>query len=219
MMGKFEAAENGTILLDEFCELPTDMQVYLLRVLEEKEVVRIGESIPRSVTARILVATNKNLENEVTSGGLREDLYYRVSATIVDLPALKDHKEDIPFLFNHFINKVAKENGETSPEMDKLFLDALDSYRWPGNVRELKNFAENCFLMKAGKVLTIEDVPQRMKIANTVLGNKELKGDAKTLKDIEISMINETLELFNGNVSKAAAHLGIARSTFYKKLK
>ena len=219
MIGKFEAAKDGTILLDEFCELPMDMQVYLLRVLEEREVVRIGEFTPRRINARILVATNKNLEEEVEAKTLREDLYYRVNATVVNLPALREHKEDIPFLFNYFIEKVARENNGLRPEVDKPFLDTLSKYRWPGNVRELKNFAENCFLMNSGEKLSLGNVPQRMKENTVSIDAKELINSVGSLKDIENKLIHETLEMFNGNVSKAAEHLGIARSTFYKKVK
>ncbi|MBL4589479.1 MAG: sigma-54-dependent Fis family transcriptional regulator [Alphaproteobacteria bacterium] len=219
MVGKFEAAKNGTILLDEFCELPLDMQVYLLRVLEEREVVRIGESTPRTINARVLVATNKNLEEEVEAKTLREDLYYRVNATVVNLPELREHKEDIPFLFNYFMDKVARENSGVSPDVGKCFFEALSKYRWPGNVRELKNFAENCFLMNSGAKLTLDNIPKRMRENIVHVDAKELIANVGSLRDIESKLIRETLEVFNGNVSKAAEHLGIARSTFYKKVK
>jgi len=216
MIGKFEAANNGTILLDEFCELPLDLQVYLLRVLEEKEIVRLGEFSPRSINARIIVATNKNLEEEVEAGRLREDLYYRVCANVVELPPLREHAEDIPYLFDHFIDKVAKESCGVMPKQSDEFSEALKSHKWPGNIRELRNFAENCFLMNDGELLTLAHLPARMKSKST---KKEAKNSHEgTLKDIEREALVDALRLFEGNVSKTAKHLGIARSTLYKKM-
>lgn len=216
MIGKFEAANNGTILLDEFCELPLDLQVYLLRVLEEKEIVRLGEFSPRSINARIIVATNKNLEEEVEAGRLREDLYYRVCANVVELPPLREHAEDIPYLFDHFIDKVAKESCGVMPKQSDEFSEALKSHKWPGNIRELRNFAENCFLMNDGELLTLAHLPARMKSKST---KKETKNSHEgTLKDIEREALVDALRLFEGNVSKTAKHLGIARSTLYKKM-
>ena len=217
MLGKFEAAKDGTILLDEFCELPLDLQVYLLRVLEEREVVRIGESTARPINARIIVATNKNLEEELAAGRLREDLYYRVNATVIELPALRDHIDDVQYLFDFFMDKVSKEAGGLVPKLNDEFRAALLQHNWPGNIRELRNFAENCFLMNAGEELTLAHIPVRMKkhLSARVESNPVSGG---TLKGLERDAILEALELSAGNVSKAARHLGIARSTFYKKL-
>ena len=216
MIGKFEAAKDGTILLDEFCELPLDLQVYLLRVLEEREVVRIGESTARSINARIIVATNKNLEEELAEGRLREDLYYRVNATVIELPALRDHIDDIPFLFDFFMDKVSKESCGVAPRLSSEFSTALINHNWPGNIRELRNFAENCFLMNAGEELTLEHIPLRMK--NHELSKSKISVNEGTLKCLERDAFIEAIELSAGNISKAARRLGIARSTFYKKL-
>ncbi|MEY8194983.1 MAG: sigma 54-interacting transcriptional regulator [Cycloclasticus sp.] len=217
MLGKFEAAKDGTILLDEFCELPLDLQVYLLRVLEEREVVRIGESTARPINARIIVATNKNLEEELAAGRLREDLYYRVNATVIELPALRDHIDDVQYLFDFFMDKVSKEAGGLVPKLNDEFRAALLQHNWPGNIRELRNFAENCFLMNAGEELTLAHIPVRMKKHLSARVESSPVSDG-TLKGLERDAILEALELSAGNVSKAARHLGIARSTFYKKL-
>jgi len=218
MIGKFEAAQDGTLLLDEFCEMPLDMQVYLLRVLEEREIVRVGESKPRQVNARIIVATNKVLEDQLEARNLREDLYYRISATVITLPPLRKHSEDIPVLFNHFIESISKESGDTSPQVTAPFMDILYKHDWPGNIRELRNFAENCFLMNPGEQLTENHIPQRMKKPNIYDISVDTASDS-TLKEIEKKVIEDALSLFGGNISKAAQHLGIARSTFYKKIK
>jgi len=210
MIGKFEAANNGTLLLDEFCELPYELQCYLLRVLEDHEVVPVGDSIPRPVNARIIVATNKNLEEEVESGRLREDLYYRVNANVIQLPPLRERKDDIPILFEYFMGKVASEcGGREVPKLTEEFIHALNDHSWPGNTRELRNFAENCFLMNDGEELKIEHIPKRMQ-GNTC---------AQTLKELEQDTITKALELHGGNVTEAAKYLGIARSTFYQKIK
>ncbi len=214
MIGKFEAANNGTLLLDEFCDLPLDLQSYLLRVLEEREVVRVGESKPRPISARIIVATNKNLEEEVQAGRLREDLYYRINANVIELPPLRGRQSDILLLFNYFIKKISKENGGEPPALSEEFIKGLECHSWPGNIRELRNFAENCFLMNGGASLKAVHLPKRM------LSSKP-RNDAGgcTLKEQEKDIIVEALELFGGNVSKAARHLGIARSSIYKKIK
>lgn len=216
MIGKFEAAQDGTILLDEFCELPLDLQVYLLRVLEEKEVVRIGEYKARPINARILVATNKDLEKEMEAGRLRKDLYYRVCANVINLPSLREHPEDILYLFDYFISNFAKENCGKAPTKSDEFSALLQLYGWPGNIRELRNFAENCFLMHAGEMLDTDHLPKKMQGDGT--SNNALKVKGGALKTTEKEALKEALNLFNGNVSKAARHLGIARSTLYKKM-
>lgn len=213
MIGKFESAQHGTILLDEFCELPLDLQVYLLRVLEEREVVRIGESKVRPVNARIIVATNKDLEKEMAEGRLREDLYYRVNASVLELPPLREHKEDVAVLFQYFMVKVSVESCSAAPKPSDVFTRALQQYNWPGNIRELRNFAENCFLMNAGEELTLDHLPKRMSKVVTSINPSD-----STLEGLERAAIKEALTLYAGNISKAASHLGIARSTFYKKI-
>ncbi|MDX2424694.1 MAG: sigma-54-dependent Fis family transcriptional regulator [Cycloclasticus sp.] len=213
MIGKFESAQHGTILLDEFCELPLDLQVYLLRVLEEREVVRIGESKVRPVNARIIVATNKDLEKEMAEGRLREDLYYRVNASVLELPPLREHKEDVAVLFQYFMEKVSVESCSAAPKPSDVFTRALQQYNWPGNIRELRNFAENCFLMNAGEELTLDHLPKRMSKVVTSINPSD-----STLEGLERAAIKEALTLYAGNISKAASHLGIARSTFYKKI-
>lgn len=217
MIGKFEAARDGTILLDEFCELPLDLQVYLLRVLEEKEIVRVGESKPRPINARIIVATNKNLEQEVEAGRLREDLYYRVCANVIELPPLREHLEDAPYLFDYFMSKLADGGSEVALTKSKAFTEALQHHNWPGNIRELRNFAENCFLMHAGETLRLEHIPLRMKKSIGASLETRLNNNG-TLKSVEKIAVIEALESCKGNISKAAKHLGIARSTFYKKM-
>ena len=216
MIGKFEAAQNGTLFLDEFCELPLDLQVYLLRVLEMREIVRIGESKSRPINARIIIATNKNLEQEVKSGRLREDLYYRVSTAVIELPTLRERKDDILVLFDYFLKKLSEENHSTTPGSSNAFREALQEYRWPGNVRELRNFSENCILMNAGKDLTLDHCPQRMLKSFYPESKKTLSGCA--LKVAEQKKIDEALIIFEGNISKTAQYLGIARSTLYKKM-
>ncbi|MDI3480416.1 MAG: sigma-54 dependent transcriptional regulator, acetoin dehydrogenase operon transcriptional [Tepidanaerobacteraceae bacterium] len=221
--GKFELAQGGTIFLDEIGDMPLDLQSNLLRVLQEKTVVRIGGSKPIPLDVRIISATNKDLSEEVRAGRFRSDLYYRLMAMTIAIPPLRDRKEDIEKLFYHFIKKhsmnlIGSENIKVSPEVVKVLM----MHDWPGNVRELENAVLFALSNVSGNRITIKELPDKFRqYAQT---GKELDSDMPeipigTLSDAEKFTIANALKYCNNNISKTAAVLGITRATLYKKIK
>ena len=206
-VGRFEAANHGTIFLDEISEMPLEIQVKLLRVLQEREFQRLGSNDPVKTDIRIVAATNRDLAAYVRAGKFREDLYYRLNVIDLHLPALKDRAGDVPLLVGRFLKEFG---GKTvSPEAMKL----LESYPWPGNVRELRNAVEKmCVLSPTGEIGE-EDVPEEMK-----RGGARTLSTAGTLEETEKEKILAVLEEVGGNRTKAAERLGISRRTIYRKL-
>jgi len=223
--GRFELANNGTLFLDEIGELSQNLQVKLLRVLQEKVFERVGGVKPISVDIRIIAATNKRLKDEMMQGRFREDLFYRLNVLRIVLPRLRERREDIRLLVNHFINKYRDERQlETpikgfDPEIERLFYD----YSWPGNVRELENVVERAMVMCQDDSIKVSDLPKEFK--DNVYNTLHLDGipaSAKldeTLAKIEKKMIKRALKLTDNVQSKAAELLGIGKSGLNWKMK
>jgi two-component system NtrC family response regulator len=223
--GRFELADGGTLFLDEIGELSPNLQVKLLRVLQEKVFERVGGVRTISVDIRILAATNKELQQEMKDGRFREDLYYRLNVVHLVLPPLKARQEDIRLLVNHFIKKYASERRSAAPvtgvdqEVDRLFYD----YNWPGNIRELENVIERVMILCPGEIMRVSDLPKGFK--DNVYNTLHLEGipaDAKlydTLATIEKALIERALKMSNNVQSHAAAMLGIGKSGLNQKIK
>jgi transcriptional regulator with PAS, ATPase and Fis domain len=215
-VGKFELAEGGTLFLDEIGDMPLDMQVVLLRVIEERNLIRIGgkKSIP--VNVRIIAATNKDLPHEVSLNHFRVDLYYRLNVININLPPLRDRKEDIPLLVGKFASRL--QGGRVTVENDAM--QALQNYPWPGNIRELQNVIESVLATSDTGMLSLSALPEN--IRSVVILHKETDqpnhADVIPLKKLEADVIKETIDKCNGNVTMAAKQLGINRSTIYRKL-
>ncbi|MCK4557950.1 MAG: sigma-54-dependent Fis family transcriptional regulator, partial [Candidatus Aminicenantes bacterium] len=209
--GKFEAGDRGTLFLDEIGEINANTQVHLLRVLEEKMITRVGGNEEIAVDVRVISATNRNLRTMVKQGKFREDLYYRLNVVTIDLPLLKDRREDILPLAEHFLKKYTEENNKSikkfSPEVVKFMLN----YSWPGNVRELENMIERGVILSKKNSINLDELPQDIIHPTPVEG--------KTVEAVERNHIINVLEETKGNISKAAKILGIRRMTLYNKLK
>ncbi len=213
--GKFEAAEGGTVFLDEVNEIPLEMQVKLLRFLEMKELERVGgtESIP--VDIRLLAASNADLEKLVREGRMREDLFFRLNVVRLNLPPLRARSEDIPPLVHEFIEEFSRSNNKEIAAITPAALRALQEYRWPGNVRELKNCLESMIVLTRNPVLDLEDLPARIRPEQP--GEPEAPAELN-LKKMEKSAIAAALRQASGNKSRAARLLGLSRRTLYRKL-
>ena len=223
--GRFELADGGTLFLDEIGELSQNLQVKLLRVLQEKNFERVGGVRPISVNIRVIAATNKVLKDEMQQGRFREDLYYRLNVVHIALPPLKDRQEDIRLLVNHFINKYGDERKQdepvkgVDPEVDRLFY----AYSWPGNVRELENVIERVMILCTNDVITVDDLPKgfRDNVHNT-LHLDGIPANARlyeTLAMIEKTMIERALKISNNVQAHAADILGIGKSNLNQKIK
>jgi two-component system NtrC family response regulator len=223
--GRFELADTGTLFLDEIGELSPNLQVKLLRVLQEKNFERVGGVRPIAVNIRIIAATNKNLKEEMANGRFREDLYYRLNVVHIALPALKQRREDIQPLVNHFLEKYAFERQHTVPvkgidqEVQRLF----DEYSWPGNVRELENLIERVLILCPGDIIRASDLPQgfRDNVYNTLHldGIPANAGLYETLAMVEKTLIERALKMADNVQSHAAAMLGIGKSGLNQKIK
>ncbi|MDD2308984.1 MAG: sigma-54 dependent transcriptional regulator [Desulfuromonadaceae bacterium] len=223
--GKFEAANNGTIFLDEIGTLPLHLQAKMLRVLQEHEVERVGSNKTVKLNVRVVSATNSDLENMVRQGGFREDLYYRLNVIPLRLPPLRERQQDIMYLTTFFLEKQCRLMGRPPCSISKQALEALEQYSWPGNVRELENLIERMVALTDAAVITLEDVP-----AKIIGGKPDREGfDVKmppqgidlvaTISRIEHSLILQALESAGGVKAKAAALLGINRTTLVEKIK
>lgn len=217
--GKFELASGGTIFLDEIGDMPMNMQVKLLRVIQEKEIERIGGNILKEIDVRIIAATNKDLESSVKEGKFREDLYYRLNVMKIVLPPLRERKEDIPILANSLRGKVANRLGIYVEGISKETIECLMSYEWPGNIRELENVIERAInLLDSDLVIKPKHLPERL----TKNKFKKYVNESKYLKDIveevEKEVIRECLIKNEWNKNKTAKLLGISRAGLYKKI-
>jgi len=212
--GFFQTAEGGTIFLDEISETGLSMQVKLLRVLQDKEVIMVGERRPQKVDMRIIAATNKDLQSLVKKGSFREDLYYRLNVITVDVPPLREREEDILLLVKHFAVKYAKEAGKTAPRFSENALQVFKSYYWPGNVRELENIIQRLVIMSETEIIDVPDLPSLMRFS-ALSG----VGPHRTLAAVEAEYILSVLANVDKNKTKAAEILGIDRKTLREKLK
>lgn len=211
--GRFQAADGGTILLDEIGDVSPLIQLKLLRVLQEKVIERVGESRPRKVDVRILTCTNKDLKEKVHNGEFREDLYYRLKVVEVPLPPLRDRREDLPLLINHFREVFNERFKKDIDGLSNEVLQKFMSYRWPGNVRELEHVIEHAFVLCRGRVIALEHIP--LEIRNDESAEKI----ASTSPKLKVSSqdIQKALIKTGGNKAKAARLLGINRITIYRK--
>jgi transcriptional regulator with PAS, ATPase and Fis domain len=209
--GKFEAADKGTLFLDEIGEINANTQVHLLRALEEKKITRIGSNEEITVDTRVITATNKDLRSMVLEGHFREDLYYRLKVVIINLPALKERREDILPLAEHFLKKYAEENDKTVINLSPEVIEFMLNYAWPGNVRELENMIEHGVILSTGNSITMGELPQ-----DTL---HPILAEEKTIEAVTKNHILHVLEETQGNISDAAKILGIQRMTLYNKLK
>ena len=220
MKGKFELADGGTILLDEIGDMPLFMQVKLLRVLQDREIVRVGSNDIRKIDVRIIASTNKNLLQLTQEGKFRQDLYYRLNVMHVKLPALRERIEDVGPLAESLRVKLCNKYGIYSEGITEAALDYLKCYNWPGNVRELENVIERAInLLNTELKILPEHLPAKILDCN----KKKIDYENKQLKDIvdeiEKQVIIETLEKFNGNKNETSKVLGISRQGLYKKMK
>lgn len=218
-VGRFEQASGGTLCLDEIGELPLNLQPYLLRVLEEGLVYRIGDSNPRKVRVRLLAMTNRNLADEVAAGRFRRDLFHRISVTKVAIPPLRERGPDIDELIDHFFKLLGAEHQLQIPCMNRHVLKVLHSYHWPGNVRELRNVIESLLLTNSTGRLTLDDLPQEFLNATLPLVEQSGKPPVKELAANERQTIENAITHAGGNLTQASRKLGISRSTLYRKIR
>ena len=210
-------AQGGTIFLDEIGDMDMNMQVKLLRVIQEKEVERIGGSHPISLDVRIVAATNQNLEELIQQGKFRQDLYYRLNVIEIKIAPLRKRKEDIPILVHHLVKKIAGDNISVTPRV----MNILNNYDWPGNVRELQNVMEHACIMRNGNIIDPFSLPQYMnpKMHMEESRTEDMSYNLKEMTAIlEKDLILEALKKFS-NKSRAIEELGISRSSFYEKIK
>lgn len=211
-VGCFELADGGTLFLDEIANVPLQQQAKLLRVLENREIQRVGSSKVRKVDVRVVSATNANLGEAVANGDFREDLLYRLNTVEIRLPPLRDRVEDIPLLAEHFLKTQAARYGRVLEGFSPSAMDALQAHPWPGNVRELQHSVERSVLMARGSRIEASDLGLRRREDGSPLI------DELTLDEAERLMIEKALERHQGNVSKAAEALGLSRSALYRRL-
>lgn len=207
-IGRFEAAHGGTIFLDEFGDIPPNVQVKLLRVIQQREIERLGSTRPIKIDVRIICATNKNLEKLIEDGKFREDLYYRINVFPVYIPPLRERLHDIPALADHFIAKFNEKNGRNVKRLTASAIDCLMVYHWPGNIRELENCIERACILSTDDVVHTNNLPPSLQ--NAISSQTKSHGTLDTiLGKIEKQVIQDTLLSTNGNLVKAATQLGI----------
>lgn len=220
--GRFELANGGTIFLDEIGDISPATQVKLLRVLQEHQFERVGGSETLSVDVRILAATNKNLEEAIKQGSFRQDLFYRLDVVSVEIPPLRQRREDIAPLLDHYLHLFAKENKRKKLSFSKEVWDVLLRYDFPGNVRELENIVQRSVIMSRDEHITTEDLPQVFRSPVTEASMPRTKSDAsltEQVNQLEKDLIFEALRVHNNNQSKAAKHLGISERNLRYRLK
>ena len=236
--GKFEIANKGTLFLDEIGDLSLKLQAKLLRVIQEKQVERLGSDHSIKVDVRILAATNKDLEKEVQEGRFREDLFFRLNVIPIKLPPLRERKEDIPLLIQFFLKRICEREGIEEKKFTSQAIKALLNYPWPGNIRELENFIERVIILSENNIIGVEDLSlstlsSKLQIRESLTEDKDMlikylslpqiSEDGielnKLLKEIEVYYLKKALELSKGVKTKAAKLLGLNRTTFIEKLK
>ena len=218
-IGAFERAEGGTIFLDEIADMQPMLQAKLLRVLQEKEIQRLGGTVTHPIDVRVISATNKELEDAIRTGTFREDLFYRLAAFPILIPPLRQRREDIPLLANHFLEQYAERNNKSISGLSTGALRVLLQYDWPGNVRELENAIERAVLLETTEVLQVANLPPQL----SPLGAEHNDFSASTavlpLKEVERQAMAHALKVLGNNVSATARALGCNRATLYRKLK
>lgn len=220
--GYFESANGGTIFLDEIGEMDPESQVRLLRVLEEREVTRVGSTKSTPVDVRVVAATNKHLFDQIDAGEFREDLYYRLAVIRLYLPPLRERAEDIPVLFNHFVTQFNEKFGKSVRGMSPDLLDFFQAYDWPGNIREFRNVLEGMVVLARDDILEKSELPadlqnvQRRPAGNRLIDNIT---PGVPLEEYEKAILKKNLRFQNGNRERTAKSLGISERTLYRKIK
>jgi transcriptional regulator with PAS, ATPase and Fis domain len=209
--GKIEFANWGTLFLDEIGEMSANIQVHLLRVLEEREFTRVGGNELIRVDVRVVSATNRDIKQAVESGQFREDLYYRLNVVTIDLPPLRERKEDIPLLAEHFLKRFVAENQKEVAGFSPEVIDFLLKYQWPGNVRELENTVERAVILAQGPEIQLANLLQK----SSPLVDSASSG--RSLEEVERNHITSVLNETGRNYTRAAKILGISRATLYSK--
>ena len=228
--GKFEMAQEGTLFLDEVGDLQIDAQAKLLRALQEKQIIRLGGHTPRPLDVRVVSATNKDLEHEVAEGNFREDLYWRLNVVHIQLPALRERREDLPLLFEHFLDRINRELGLSVSGLAREALEMMLDYPWPGNVRELENTLCRSMIMCEGDELTAADLPARLRgegEKGAAMGPSASDLDslplgeavAEATERLEKRMILSRLSAHKGNRTTTAQSLGVSRKTLFNKMR
>jgi len=220
--GLFEQAEGGTLFLDEIAEMPPSIQGKLLRALQEKEIRRIGDVAPIRVDVRLIAATNKEIKKALGTGQLREDLYYRVNVFQIELPPLRERKEDIPLLARYFLERYSRRLGKGVTSFSQEAQLFLLHYDYPGNVRELENVVERAVALAEGDAITERELPSELTQRKMLRAPGEsLMGYSTdwSLAQLEGEHIKAVLERHKGNVSRAASSLGVSRSTLWRKMR
>ncbi|MDP9190409.1 MAG: sigma-54 dependent transcriptional regulator [Acidobacteriota bacterium] len=218
--GYFEMAKGGTVFLDEITEMPIELQVKLLRVLEEGKFRRVGGNDEINIDARIIAASNRDPQKAIVDGKMREDLYYRLNVFPIDVPPLRERLEDIPLFSHFFLQKLNETEEKTVEKIDPEFIEALQAYEWPGNVRELRNVVNRAFIMARTDTLTVECLPDKL------IGNRRKRTKnavsiplGQPMEEVERIVIEETLNMTDGDRRKTAEILGISYKTLYNKTK
>ena len=216
--GKFEQADTGTVFLDEIGDVPGPIQVKLLRILQEREFERLGSNVTRHTDVRIIAATNQDLRAALEQGTFREDLYYRLNVVPLNIPPLRERKQDIPFLANHFIHKLAADSGSAVESITDAAMERLMAYHWPGNVRELENVIERSLVLCRGSQLDAGDVRLESAPRPRSQNGQHFLPEGLTLDQYEQELIREALRRADGNKSHAARLLGLTRNALRYRL-
>jgi two-component system NtrC family response regulator len=218
--GRIELAHRGTLFLDEIGDLPTELQVKLLRLLQEHEIAKIGRTEPINVDVRIISATHRNLLAMVAEGTFREDLYYRLNVIPLQLPPLRDRIEDIPGLVQHFFAAARKKHGRVDLVLPDCLLPYFQSYRWPGNIRELENAIERLVVLSPGQEVSVQDLPEALRTQRPALDILQLRlpPEGISLESLERELIVKALELSQWNQTRAARYLDLSRKTLIYRM-
>ena len=217
--GQVAYADGGTLFLDEVGDMPMATQAKLLRVLEEREVTKVGGNEPEKVDIRLVAATNRDLPAMVESGEFRQDLLFRLQVVTLELPPLRDRPGDLPLLLDHFVSELAEQHGRTITGMTPEARAILSRYPWPGNVRELRNAVENMVLLSRDGLIGMEDLPMGVRGGENQVPSGTLVLAGRSLADVERELIRVNLDLMDGNRAQTAEVLGIGERTLYRKLK
>jgi len=211
--GKFETANGGTLFLDEIGNLPYRLQAKLLTALQQRQIVRVGSNTPRPIDIRLICATNRNLPQMVASGEFRQDLFYRINTVVLELPPLRERRDDIPAFVDIFLQKYAKAYGREAPAVADEAMRRLQARQWPGNIRQLEHVVEKALIMGDGELLSAD----AFDIFDSPMSPTSPEGG--TLEDMERTAITSAMRRNGGNLSEAARQLGITRQTLYNKIK
>ncbi len=214
--GLIEIANEGTVFLDEIGELPMSLQKKFLRFLQEKEIQRVGSTHRIKVDVRVISATNRDLESAIAKGLFREDLYWRLNVVRINLPSLRERKEDIPLLVNYFLDKFSKQNNKPIPQLEPEVMDALINYDWPGNIRELANVVERATVLSPSGLISMKYLPKKIQEKT---GWTTIKENTFNLFEVERALIVRALNSTGWNQTKAAEILGISRKQLRTKMK